>query len=113
MMYTLILSSLLFLAPQGNSQKITMVVADQCGFIVKGTAQVTATVLMGSPFVVASIQMDVDGMPVGPLLTMPPYQFAWDTTPLTNGCHTISATASDSGGNSGTVSMPVSVKNNK
>jgi hypothetical protein len=94
-----------------QGQKITIPVVDNCGFIIQGTVQITATVLANPLVSVSSIQMTVDATPIGMPLLPPNFTTPWDTTTTPNGCHTVSALVSDSAGNSVTVSIPVSIKN--
>jgi hypothetical protein len=48
---------------------------------------------------------------VQPEITTPPYNYAWNTTQVQNGSHTISAVARDAAGNTGTASIVVNVSN--
>jgi Bacterial Ig domain len=57
---------------------------------------------------VAGVQFLLDGAPLGAEDTTAPYEFAWDTTALTNGAHTLTATARDAAGHT-TTSTAVSV----
>jgi Bacterial Ig domain len=45
-----------------------------------------------------SARLVVDGTAVGTAVTAPPYTFAWDTTKLADGTHTIAVTATDASG---------------
>jgi hypothetical protein len=60
---------------------------------------------------VAGVQFKVDGSNIGPEDASSPYSGSLNTTTLSNGTHTISATASDAAGNSATSSVSVSVNN--
>ena len=60
---------------------------------------------------VASVQFKVDGSPLGAPVSAAPYQQAWDTTSASNGTHTLTAVATDTSGNSATVSTAVTVSN--
>ena len=61
---------------------------------------------------VAGVQFLVDGQPVGGQLTSAPYTFAWDTTTVADGSHTVQAVAVDAAGNTRTSdSVTVSVVN--
>ena len=51
---------------------------------------------------VASLQFKVDGGNVGASLTAAPYAYTLNTTAISNGIHVISATATDTAGNSAT-----------
>jgi hypothetical protein len=48
---------------------------------------------------VAGVQFLLDGAPLGPEDTAPPYSISWNTTGATNGAHTLSARARDAAGN--------------
>jgi hypothetical protein len=76
---------------------------------VSGTVTVSAGA--SDDTTIASVQFLLDGAPLGPALTGPPYSTSWTTTAATNGPHTLSARASDSSGNTATspgVSVTVS-----
>jgi hypothetical protein len=60
---------------------------------------------------VAGVQFKVDGVNVGAEDTLPPYSAVWDSTLVSNGPHTVSATARDTSGNTTTASAPVTVSN--
>ncbi|XXF76244.1 PKD domain-containing protein [Myxococcaceae bacterium GXIMD 01537] len=55
---------------------------------------------------VAGVRFRVDSVEVGPLLTTPPYSFAWESGTVTDGPHTLTAAARDAAGNL-SVSSPV------
>ena len=57
---------------------------------------------------VTSVQFKVDGVDIGAADTVAPYSTSWNSTVATNGSHTLSAVARDSGGNS-TTSSTISV----
>jgi len=77
---------------------------------VTGTVPVTASA--SSTIGVASVQLLVDGLPFGPLLTTAPYAVNWDTTSVANGTHNLSAIALDTQGQSTTAAaVPVMVQN--
>ncbi|MEW6126769.1 MAG: S8 family serine peptidase [Acidobacteriota bacterium] len=59
---------------------------------------------------VASVSFSVDGVQQG-TASASPYSFTWDSTTVTNGAHTLSATASDVAGNSSTATVTVNVNN--
>jgi hypothetical protein len=113
----IILSSLLLfvsLLSPVQGQKITVVLADSCGFQISTskTITVTATVDPASGLSVTSVQFEIDGVPSGPPLTLPPFTYV--LTPGTNmpaiGCHSVGATATDSNGNTGSNSVQASFK---
>jgi hypothetical protein len=57
---------------------------------------------------VASVQLLLDGKPMGPALTSAPFAYPWDTLGTPSGRHNLSAQAIDDGGNVSTLS-PISV----
>ncbi len=57
---------------------------------------------------VTSVQFQLNGVNVGPLLAAAPYRFAWNTTTWADGTYTLTAVASDAAGNK-TTSSPVTV----
>jgi hypothetical protein len=65
------------------------------GFATK-TVAVTASVTGGAAPV--SAQLLVDGIAAGAAVTAAPYTFAWDTTKVADGVHSIAVKATDSGG---------------
>ncbi|MBP9710702.1 MAG: PQQ-dependent sugar dehydrogenase [Candidatus Pacebacteria bacterium] len=72
----------------------------------------TVAVTAGDSGGVAGVTLVVDGTDVGAEDTVAPYEFAWNTTTLTNGTHTISARARDIAGNTGTApQITVTVSN--
>ena len=61
---------------------------------------------------VTSVQFQVDGTNLGPTVTRgPAYTVNWDTTQYFNGLHTLTVLATDSGGNTGTASISVTISN--
>jgi len=78
------------------------------GATVSGTVsvQVTASDDVG----VESVSLSVEGTLLG-TDTASPYTFSWDTTQVTNGSHTLKATAKDMAGNTATAQITVSVSN--
>lgn len=79
------------------------------GSTVSGTVnvQVSASDNTG----VSTVQISVDGSPVGTALTVAPFTYSWNTSGLTNGSHTLTATATDLAGNSTSSSVTVTVSN--
>ncbi|MGE5625135.1 MAG: beta strand repeat-containing protein [Bacillota bacterium] len=86
--------------------------------MVSMTAPANGTTVSGSINVSASasdadgsitkVQFRLDGADLGAADTTAPYSVSWDTTAATNGSHTLTAVATDSGGNS-TTATPVTV----
>src|SRR5262245_20527141 len=60
---------------------------------------------------VASVEFEVDGSKLPGEVTAPPYSYAWNTATLTDGAHTISASALDAAGNRTSASVNVTVSN--
>ncbi len=88
------------------------ITAPTAGQTVSGTVTVKATVTPPSGATVKSVQLLVDGQPVGSALTAAPYTFSWDTTGYLNGSHTVSASATDSDtGTATSTAVPVTVNN--
>jgi len=67
------------------------------GTTVTGTVTVSADA--ADNVGVASVQFTLDGANLGPELTAAPYAFAWDTTAVASGPHTLRVVARDAGGN--------------
>jgi flagellar hook assembly protein FlgD len=68
---------------------------------VSSTISLTATAT-DPDSVVSFVQFLVDGTNTGPQLTTSPYSISLDTTTLSNGTHTLTATGQDPSGNKGT-----------
>src|SRR6185503_8314844 len=86
------------------------VTAPAAGATVSGSA-VTVTASATDNVGVAGVQFLLDGAALGAEVTAAPYTMAWNTLPVANGAHTISARARDAAGNtttSATVSVTVS-----
>ena len=79
------------------------------GAILSNTITISATAT--DNVAVAGVQFKVDGANVGSQVTSSPYQVSWNTGTVTNGLHTISATATDTSGNTATASVTVAVSN--
>ncbi len=60
---------------------------------------------------VVGVQFKLDGTNVGNECTTAPYSYAWNSTAVANGVHSISATARDSAGNQSTATISVTVSN--
>jgi chitodextrinase len=79
------------------------------GATVSGTLTISANA--ADNVAVASVQFKLDGANLGAADTTAPYSFAWDSTKTSNGAHNLSATATDTSGNtanSANVSVTVS-----
>jgi hypothetical protein len=79
------------------------------GQAVSGQIPVSASV--SDNVAVSSVQFSVDGKPLGSAVTNAPYATTWDTTTATNGAHTLTATATNSAGQTGSSSVEVKVQN--
>src|SRR5579872_2834149 len=80
------------------------------GATISGVVTVTANATDNVS--VASVQFKLDGANLGQQSTSQPYSASWDTTASSNGPHTLTATATDSSGNSATsASQTVTVAN--
>ena len=97
------------LVPSAATPPTVSITAPTSGQQVSGTSvPLTAT---GSSDV-TSVQFTVDGAPVGAKVTSPPYSVRWDTTGVTNGTHTITATATNAAGvSAGAAPVTVTVNN--
>jgi hypothetical protein len=79
------------------------------GATVSGTLRINVTASDPASGV-AQVQFRIDtGVPVND--SAAPYQYAWDTTVVSNGAHTITVTALDGAGNPASVSVTVTVDN--
>ena len=81
---------------------------NSCGVTVSGTHTLTANVT--SSVGIAGVQFTLDGENSANV-TMAPYSIPWYTTTASNGCHMITATATDAMGQEGSASISVSVVN--
>jgi hypothetical protein len=98
-------------ASQTDTQAPTVsLTAPAAGATVAGTVTVAATA--SDNVGVTSVQVTLDGAPLGAPVTTAPYTYNWDTTTATTGSHTLSAQARDAAGNVGTAPpVPVTVSN--
>ena len=60
---------------------------------------------------VTNVAIKIDGTQIGNSLSSSPFTEAWNSSLVSNGSHTITATASDAAGNSTTASITVTVSN--
>jgi Bacterial Ig domain/CHRD domain len=79
------------------------ITAPAAGATVSGTVAITATATASATYslTIASVQFFVDGTSVG-MATTSPYTVNWDSTKVTSGSHSLTATATDSHGDSAT-----------
>ena len=87
---------------------ITVNPAPTCGVTVSGTHTLMANVT--SSVGIAGVQFTLDGANLANVTTAP-YSMPWNTTTASNGCHVITATATDALGNKGSASISASVVN--
>jgi hypothetical protein len=86
-----------------------VVVVNSCGVVVSGTISILANA--SDNVGVASVQMKVDAVNLGSIITVVPYSRAWITTTATNGCHLLSVIAQDAAGNQGSAQVWTMVNN--
>ncbi len=92
--------------PNGDTEPPTISITTPTnGSTVGGTVAVGLTAADNS--LVTGVQVYVDGQPLGSTLTASPYVQYWDTTPFSNGTHTLTASATD--GTNTTTSSAISV----
>ena len=95
--------------PVDGTAPSAAITSPQTGATVAGTVNVTATAF--DDRAVAKVELWVDGQ-LRSTDTSSPYSFAWNTTTLADGGHTLVAIAQDATGNRGSsASVPVSVAN--
>lgn len=88
----------------GTQPPVVTISSPDAGATLYAVSALGATVAAAGP--VTGVQFYVDSLPVGPRMTAPPYLFYWDTRTASDGPHTLTATATDSFGLTGT-SSPV------
>jgi hypothetical protein len=76
---------------------------------VSGTVKISATATDNAK--VARVRFLIDGVPLGPDLTAPPYATTWSSTATANGSHTVTVEARDSSANLATTTVTVTVAN--
>src|SRR5215472_3133810 len=90
-------------APPDTQPPLVSIAKPADGQAVAGTTPVVASAT--DNVAVASVQLLLDGRPLGPPLSAAPYSLAWDTTKVTSGYHRLWATATDRTGNVGTAAV--------
>ena len=90
----------------GVSPPTVSLTAPTAGATVSGTIAVTASAGAGAG--VASVQFKLDGSDLGSAVTASPYTINWNTTSVSNGSHTLTATVTANGGATAT-SSPITV----
>ena len=79
---------------------------------VSGTVTASATATASGTLTVAGVQFQLDSTNLGSALPPgAPYTMSWGTTNYANGSHTLTAIATDSGGNTATSSISVTINN--
>jgi hypothetical protein len=97
-------------SPPDTTAPTVSITNPAAGQTVSGTVPVAANAT--DDVAVASVQLFLDGQPLGGAVTTTPYAVQWNTTTTTNGAHTLSAEATDPSGNVGTsVTVAVVVQN--
>jgi hypothetical protein len=88
---------------------VATVTAPMAGSTVGGTSvTLSATATPSQGFIITQVQFQVDGLNVGSPVTNSPYNYSWDSTSVSDGQHSITAVATDSGSRQG-ISDPISV----
>ena len=85
-------------------------VAPRDGSTVKGTVDVLVS-LAGQGLQAYNLRLDAGGLQYVYQPKPGTFTFRWDTTKVSNGSHTLLATATDSVGNKTTITAKVTVKN--
>jgi hypothetical protein len=96
-------------APVDTTPPTVSMTAPVAGATVSGPVTLSANA--SDNIAVASVQFQVDGTAVGAPITQAPYTMSWDSTTVANGSHSISAVATDTGGNTATAT-PVTITTN-
>ena len=92
----------------GSCTPTVSVSAPAASASVSGTVTLSATAAAKGSYTVTNVQFRVDGTAVGAADATAPYSYDWASTSLADGAHQISATVTDSSGQTAT-SAPVSV----
>lgn len=95
----------------GSPPPTVSITQPSAGSTVSGTVQVTGTAAGQDGATIASVTVGVDGNPPQPATGTTDWSASVDTTGLTNGTHTITATATDSNGETATDRTTVDVEN--
>jgi hypothetical protein len=89
-----------------STSPIVTITNPSAGSLFHGTVVPTADA--SDPIGISSVQFQLNGTNIGPLLTAAPYRFAWDSTTVTDGTYNLTAVARDPAGNT-TTSTAVSI----
>jgi subtilisin family serine protease len=95
--------------PPDTTPPTVAIGAPAAGATVSGTATVSATA--ADNVAVAKVELFVDGA-LNATDTTVPYSFAWNTTVVGDGTHTLQVVATDTAGNAASVTRAVTVANN-
>jgi thermitase len=95
--------------PPDTTPPVVSIAAPTAGSTVAGTTTVTASATDNVG--VTKVDLMVDGA-LYASLNAAPYAFAWNTSPLSNGAHTLQVVATDAAGNAANVTRTVTVANN-
>ncbi|HET7176803.1 MAG TPA: Ig-like domain-containing protein [Gammaproteobacteria bacterium] len=94
-----------------TSPPTVSITAPANGATVSGSVAVSASA-SDADGSITGVQFRLDGADLGAKQTASPYSITWDTSTATNGSHTLTAVATDSGGNSSTAgAVTVTVSN--
>lgn len=95
-------------APPPDVEAPSVAIIDPVGGAVLAGSAVELTVAASDNVAVLGLQLQLDGVDVGPELTMAPYRTMFDSTLVPDGVHRFTAVVRDAAGNRG-VSSPVEV----
>jgi thermitase len=95
--------------PPDTTPPVVSMAAPIAGATVSGTTTVTASATDNVG--VTKVDLLVDGV-LYASLNAAPYSFAWNTSPSSNGAHTLQVVATDAAGNAANVTRAVTVANN-
>lgn len=95
--------------PTDTTRPTIAITSPGSGQTVSGTVTIGATA--SDNVGVSSVRFTIDGVNLGSPDTTSPYSISWNTASVSNGNHTIRATAVDAAGNSSTTSITVNVRN--
>ena len=95
--------------PTDTTKPTVTLTAPANGSTVSGSTTVSATA--SDNVGVVGVQFKVDSTNLGSEDTSPSYSAPWTTTSLSNGTHTVTATARDAAGNTATSTVTVTVSN--
>ena len=97
-------------APTNAAASSIAITAPSNGVTVSGSVSISAAAI-DPQSTVAFVQFYLGRSPLGPALTSSPYTVVWDTTQVADGSQSLSATATDVGGNIMLAAIAVTVRN--